>query len=268
MAVRLIYPTRRHTHGRGRGSGSAAHDTGADLGWDGTWLARLARAHLPAFMLLRARRGHGWFFREWPVTGDLGREHFMPRHRGFHAPRWLGTRPVDLEFLGLRVSLGDNGRCQRRSVMPPPDSSEQIFRTRDAHLPTSHPLPTSRPPAGSPQGPPPNPGPTRPNFPRRTKKGSRPFPSHILFLRQWRGRPRARLDGKPPLLFPKLVGPRFRVACKGREGEGPGRRAIGARCEAHFRLISAPRSLGGGGDGPFAFGGSPRRISVDLMCGA
>lgn len=164
----------------------------------------------------------------------MGREHFMPRHRGLLPCATLARDDTCRcsTFLGLRVSLGANGRCQRRSDMPPPNSSEQIFRARDPIYPRPihSPLPTSHP-QDLHRGLPPTRDPTHPNFPRQ-KRTARST-SHILFpLRQWRGRPRARLDEEPPLLFPTHVGPRFRVACRDQEG-GKGldgaRLVLGAR---------------------------------------
>ena len=155
---------------------------------------------------------------------ELGCKHFMPRHRACHAPRWPGTMPAAVEFLGPGVFFG------RQRTMPAQirHASPKFIRTsrfpcrRDAHLPTSHPpLPRTSPCAGSPQGPPTNPGLNSPTFPPPDKKCTARTPCH-LFVSSSVARPPTRAIGRkasPPVSH--ACGSTFQGRVQGaREGKG------------------------------------------------
>ena len=181
-------------------------------------------------------------------------------------PRWPSVMPANVEKLGRRVCLlGANRRCQRRSVMPLPQTIHPNISSVPSRSPI-YPRPsisTDSAPAGSPQGPSTKPGLNSPNIPPTHKKEHRPFPppppvTFSYFVsgaaacaRHW--------TGSLPSCFSRLwvhvSGSRAGV------GRGKGLDGMGlARPRIHFRLISAPRAF----RTCVAFGGSPRwRSSVD-----
>ena len=150
-----------------------------DQGSDGTWASGLGsgatclrfyehgRAHGPSV--------NGQSPERWDASVLCLVTGFAMRH-----PRWPSVLPANVEELGRRVCLsGANRRCQRRSVMPLPQTIHPNISSVPPRSPI-YPRPSisaDSAPAESPQGPSTKPGLNSPNIPPTHKKEHRPFPS-------------------------------------------------------------------------------------------